>query len=229
MTLKDEITQNASDAFRKTWTITEGRVVPRTDDIGLGNVGRKLDATVLYADLADSTDMVRLKTATFAAEVYKTYLYAASRLIAAWDGTVTAFDGDRVMGVFLGGSKNSNAVKCALKLNWVVKYILQPELKMIYSDTDFVIRQKVGIDKSNILVARTGIRGSNDLVWVGNAANNAAKMAALDLGYSTYISGAIFGQIADDAKHSKGKNMWTGLGTSDLGYAVYGSRYWWSL
>lgn len=229
MTLKDEITKNASDAFQRAWDITDGRVVPKTDDIGLGNVGRKLDATVLYADLADSTEMVRGKKAAFSAEVYKTYLYAASRLITASGGTVSAFDGDRVMGVFIGGSKNSNAVRCALKINWVVQNVLQAELQKQYRKSTFRIEQKVGIDASEILVARTGIRGSNDLVWVGNAANNAAKMAALDLECRTYISSAVYGRIAADAKFSDGKDMWKNLGAKDLGYTVYGSTFWWPI
>jgi class 3 adenylate cyclase len=51
--------------------------------------------------------------------------------------------------------------------------------KKKWPKTDFELKQRVGIDTSKVFVARTGIRGSNDLVSVGNAANNAAKMAAL--------------------------------------------------
>src|SRR5436305_868835 len=80
----------------------------------------ELDATVLYADLADSTGLVQGYKDWFAAEVYKTYLMAASELIKNNDGTITAFDGDRVMGVFIGGSKNSSAARCALQINHFV-------------------------------------------------------------------------------------------------------------
>ena len=37
--------------------------------------------------------------------------------------------------------------------------------------------QSVGIDTCELFIARTGIRGSNDLVWVGHAANYAAKLS----------------------------------------------------
>lgn len=164
MALKDEITTNTRDAFRGAWDSTEGPVVPATADFGLGNVGRKLDATVLYAD---STAMVRGEKAEFSAEVYKTYLYAASRLIAASGGTVAAFDGDRVMGVFIGGSKNSNAVRCTLKINWVVQKVLHLELRKQYTTSSFTIRYRVGIDASEILVARTGIGAATTLPGSG--------------------------------------------------------------
>ena len=39
-------------------------------------------------------------------------------------------------------------------------------------------KQSVGIDTSELFVARTGIRRANDLVWVGRAANHAAKLSA---------------------------------------------------
>jgi len=77
-------------------------------------------------------------------------------------------------------------------------------------------------------VARTGIRGSNDLVWVGNAANNAAKMAALSPSYPTYVTEGVYSRLNKKALHSNsdGSNMWTDLGTSALGYRIYGSTWW---
>lgn len=76
------------------------------------------------------------------------------------------------------------------------------------------------------LASRTGIRGSNDLVWVGNAANNAAKMAALGSGYTSYVTELVYRKIMDEAKYNGDpkKNMWTDLGSSDLGYQLYGSN-----
>jgi hypothetical protein len=39
-------------------------------------------------------------------------------------GAITAFDGDRVMGVFIWDDKCSRAAECALKINQVVVQIL---------------------------------------------------------------------------------------------------------
>ena len=205
--------------------------MPDTDDVALGTDAVTLNGTVLYADLSDSTALVKGWKDWFAAEVYKNYLYCASRIIKAQGGEITAFDGDRIMAVYLGKSKNTSAVRTGLKIKWAVGNILQPALVAKYPDTKFKYSQKVGIDTSALFVARTGIRGSNDLVWVGNSANNAAKLAALDKGYSTYITGAIYTNINDEAKFGGDpkKNMWTDLGTSDFGYQLYGSNWTWGL
>jgi class 3 adenylate cyclase len=102
--------------------------------------------------------------------------------------------------------------------------------KKKFPETTFELKQRVGVDTSKLFIARTGIRGNNDLVWVGNAANHAAKMAALPTRYPTYITAEVYGRLADWAKFG-GKypkeNMWADLGTGDMGYRIYGSTYWW--
>ncbi len=230
MTLKDELETYVQKVLDDQWQRRKGQKVPDPEDLPLGNVAVELNATVLYADLAASTRMTRNHKDWFAAEVYKNYLYCASKIIRARGGSITAYDGDRVMAVFIGDRKNSEAAKCALQINWASQKIVQAKLRKRYPQTTFELKQRVGIDTSQLFIARTGIRGNNDLVWVGNASNNAAKMAALPTTYPSYITAKVYGRLADWAKiGSDGRNMWTNLGTSALGYQIYGSTWRWKL
>lgn len=232
MTLKDELENYVDKTLHEQWTTREGQKVPDTEDLKLANDAVKIEATVLYADLAGSTKMTAALPDWIAAEIYKSYLYSAGRIIRACGGVITAYDGDRVMGVFLTGGKNSSAAKAALKINWAVQKIITPKLRSMYTSTeDFTLKQRVGIDTSELFVARTGIRGSNDLVWVGNAANNAAKLAALDPTYPTYITASVYWSLLDEARYGGAdkENMWTDLGTKEMGYRIYGSRWRWTL
>lgn len=228
MSLADELREYAKKTHDSTWSRRDGQKVPSTDDISLGNDAVDLDAVVLYADLKDSTGLVKGHKDWFASEIYKNYLYTVSRIIRAHNGSVTAFDGDRVMGVFIGGSKNSNAAKVALKINWAVKNILQPAIEAKYPKTSYKLKQKVGIASSKTMVSRTGIRGSNDLVWVGNAANIAAKLAALHSTYPTYITASVYNKLSEDTKFGGNpkRNMWTDLGDEDGYGKIYGSTFW---
>lgn len=232
MTLKDELETYVANVFDETWTRRQGQKVPDADDVALGNEAVELDATVLYADLAGSTKLVESKRDWVAADVYKSYLYCAAKVIRSNGGAITAYDGDRVMAVFIGGMKNSNAAKSGLQINWAVKNVVMPRYRLKFPKTTFELKQRVGIDTSKLFIARTGIRGNNDLVWVGNGANHAAKMAALDPVYPTYISDGVYRMLKDWAKYG-GKesksNMWTSLGSSDLGYPLYGSTWTWSV
>lgn len=233
MALKEDLEDYVGKALREFWTTREGRKVPETNDLTMSNDAVRLDATVLYADLAHSTQMTRKFLDYVSAEIYKSYLYSASRIITACGGVITAYDGDRVMGVFIGDGKNSAAAKAGLQINWAVRDIIRPKLRAMYTSAkDFTLEQRVGIDTSKLFVARTGIRGSNDLVWVGNASNNAAKLAALDpTYYQTYITADVYEMLNKGSKYggTASEDMWTDLGSSQMGYKIYGSSWKWKL
>lgn len=87
----------------------------------------------------------------------------------------------------------------------------------------------MGVDTSDILVARVGVRGDNDLVWVGRAANYAAKLCAMNKGYQTYITASVYNAILDSVTPSKKdkKEMWDVVpwdARKDV--TVYGSTWW---
>ncbi len=175
MGLKDDLLKEVKDIFAIQWQIRDGKKVPETEDLKLGNDAVKITAAVLYADLAESTFLVDNHKPHFAAEIYKAYLHCASKIIRSENGIITAFDGDRVMGVFIGDTKNTSAARCALKINHAVFKILNPAVKLQYPENPYEIKQSVGVDTCELWVSRTGVRGSNDLVWVGRAANYAAN------------------------------------------------------
>ncbi|HPF99016.1 MAG TPA: adenylate/guanylate cyclase domain-containing protein [Kiritimatiellia bacterium] len=231
MSLADDIRAEVRDIYREQWETRDGRTVPDTEDIALGNVAVKLKGTVLYADLADSTTMVNTKKPGFAAEVYKAYLTTACRIIRDQGGEITAFDGDRVMAVFTGDIKDTAAAKTALKINWAVENIVNTELKNQYKESTFKVRQTVGIDTGDLWVARTGIRGANDLVWVGRAANYAAKLCSLgSTGTPSWITETVYNAMDRSAKYgSDGRPMWEKRTWTAYNCFVYCSNWWWPL
>lgn len=225
----DEILAEVKAILATKWQTRDGKKVPESEDIRLGNDAVKLSGTVLYADMADSTGLVQGYKDWFAAEIYKSYLVAVCRLIQNNDGIITAFDGDRVMAVYIGDSKNSNAGKTALQINWMVGEI-NDHVKKSYPNTSFILKHTVGVDTSDLFVARTGIRNSNDLVWVGRAANYAAKLSGIDdTGYSLFITEAVFDKLSDATKNggTPKRSMWDKSYWSDGGISIYKSRWTW--
>ncbi len=77
MPINDELDEFVRKVFVSQWTEINGQKVPETESVPLGNTGVKLDVTILYADMADSTRLVDTHSASFAAAIYKTYLYCA--------------------------------------------------------------------------------------------------------------------------------------------------------
>lgn len=229
MGIKDELTDFCNQTFRSSWNVTEGRKVPDEDSrLSLKNEAITISGTVLYADISGSTSMVDSLSQKSAAEVYKAFLYCCARIIRQQDGVVTAYDGDRVMGVFIGGRKNTNAAKAALNIRWAVLEVVKPSRQNVYQKSAFDLQHVTGIDACDLLVAKTGARGANDLVWVGNAANYAAKLTSLPASYS-YITSRVYKTMADEAKYSNGKNMWESLTWNFNNETIYRSSWRWSL
>jgi class 3 adenylate cyclase len=141
---------------------------------------------------------------------------------------ITAFDGDRIMAVFIGDSKNTSAGRCALKINHAVVEIINPALKEVYPRKTYTVKHSVGVDTSDLFVARTGIRGSNDLVWVGRAANYAAKLCGLRVStYASYVTKDVYDKLADSVKTTDGKSMWEKFTWADRNITVYRSNWKW--
>lgn len=234
MTFKTDLESEVKEIFVSPWKEREFKVVPTPNDLSPGNDAAKLDATVLYADIADSTNLVDRYSHQhdFAAEVYKTYLRCAANIIKNEQGTITAYDGDRVMAVFLSDSKNDSAVRSALKINYAVQEIINPLLKSQYPRKAYRLKHVIGVDTSELFVARIGVRKDSDLVWVGRAANYAAKLCNLNGEHSTYITGKVYDSMDKDVKYSGKDNslMWDKyVWTERNNMRIYGSIWTWEV
>jgi class 3 adenylate cyclase len=229
-TLSEQLDQEVKKIFRERWTTRDGQKVPESEDVQLGNDAVKIDGTVLYADLDGSTNMVDQQTPEFAAEIYKSYLHCAAKIIRAEDGQIVSYDGDRIMAVFIGGRKNTDAARCALKINYAVTKIINPAIVLQYPGSTFRVRQIVGIDTSPLFVARTGIRKWNDLVWVGRCANYAAKLCSLSSDYPSWITADVYNRLLDTSKiGSGGRDMWESVWWEERKIHVYRSNWHWKV
>lgn len=231
MTLKADLETKSREIFSGRWEKRTGYVVPSDTTVALGNNGVEIDAAVLYADLSESTGLVDSQIPEFAAEIYKSYLHCAAKIIRSEGGEITSYDGDRIMAVFVGENKESTAVRAAMKINWAVQHIINPGIVNTYGAGKYTVKQVVGVDASKLLVAKTGIRGANDLVWVGRAANYAAKLCN-ERTFPTFITDTVYNRLSRETKFASngaGEHMWTQLRWTTMNnMTVYGSTYWWS-
>ncbi|WP_029040400.1 adenylate/guanylate cyclase domain-containing protein [Cucumibacter marinus] len=231
-TSKSDLENAVKEIFRYEWSTRKGRVVPDPEDIVLGNSAVVFDhATVLYADLSRSTSLVESADWTFAAEIYKAYLHCAATIIRNEGGEITSYDGDRVMGIFVGEVQATPAARAGLKINYAVQKIINPALRAQYS-TKYEVKQVVGIDRSKVRAARTGVRGDNDIVWVGRAANYAAKLTDLDLAERTWITKEAYDRLHSSATHGGNNNshMWKSYKWSQMNdQPIYGSTWTWTV
>ena len=195
----------------------------------------KLKAAYLYADLAESTDLQKNFTNEFSAKVIRSYLAGACRVIRANGGSIKSFDGDRVMGVFVGRSMRNDAVNAALKINWLVVKCLNPLIKdrliALKSNRTLELKHGVGVDAGEAFVVRAGVRNSsgetthNDLISIGRVPNVAAKLSSIRDEYKRFIwiTEDVYTYLNEDQLRSKPNRnpMWTGPHRRQVGpYAL---------
>lgn len=227
MGLADHLKGEVAAIFRDSWDERDGTVIPDDTSLTLGNDCCKVTATVLYADLDESTALVEDYSAHFAAESYKAFLRCSAKIVRSEGGEITAYDGDRIMAVFVGGSKNTSAARTALKINYARTHIINPAIERQYGAGKYALRQVVGVDTSEIHVAKSGVRGANDLVWVGRAANHAAKLCALPADYASRITSDVYDSMHSNVKFSNGTAMWEKVTWNTTGRTIYRSTWWW--
>jgi class 3 adenylate cyclase len=232
MSLKDELNDRVDEFVKSQWgDIPTGRVVPTPDSLTFGNTGIYIEACVLYADIHKSTAMVREVSKTRAAEYYKAFLHCAAKLIKSNDGTIVAYDGDRVMAIYMGEKKADHAIKTAFNLYWVIHHIINPKFNALYTK-QYELKHTVGIDTGQLLASKTGVRVDSDIVWVGNAANHASKLNSFDglnIEYRTRITKAVW----DEASYvwcfgNEKEAYWTQLEERD-GISYRSSKWWTAL
>ncbi|MGN7839469.1 adenylate/guanylate cyclase domain-containing protein [Stenotrophomonas sp. 22385] len=229
MSLSDDLLSRVEKIASSAWDITPGRVVPDLTALPLANAGKSLRACILYADLSDSTGIVGRNIPSRAAEYYKAFLHCASRLIIHNGGIIEAYDGDRVMGVFLGIGKEQNAVQTAFQLVRAMETVVNKTFSQYYGATHEQLKFTVGIDTGEVLVCKAGVRGDSDLVWVGAPANYAAKLNSfkgLDHAYPIRITDGVFRQLPDSHLYRRdGKIAWAGAYNA-VGVDHYRSNAW---
>lgn len=235
MSLLSDLESDVDNTIKKNWSTRKGQKIPTTNDVALAGGAVEIDAAFLYADLANSSKMVKELDRRVAAKIIKSFLSTTARLVRHHGGSIASFDGDRILGVFHGFNKNTVSAKCALQIKYVVHSIIRPKFKANYDsvkNASFEISHGVGIDSGTVLAVKAGARGKNDLVWIGRAPNLAAKLSDLrEAPYQTFITASVYNMLHESSKHggSENKNMWENRSWTflDEKLRVYRSSWHW--
>ncbi|PZO13697.1 MAG: hypothetical protein DCF25_15815 [Leptolyngbya foveolarum] len=226
MALSDQIKNDVQNIINTRMVRRIGRVVPASKNVKFAGDAVELNATFLYADLANSSKIVKTLDQRIAAKILKSFLATTSRLVRVRGGSIVSFDGDRILGVFVGSKKDTAAVECALNINFVVREVIRPKFESKYPvvrRASFSISHGTGIDTGKVLAVRAGARGSNDLIWIGRAPNLAAKLSDFrGSSARTSITPSVYKKMSDSVKYegSPKKNIWKKHNWKSLGQNI---------
>lgn len=208
MSLKHNIEARVKEILDENWSSREEPFVPLTSSLLLRNDAVTIDGVVLCADISGSTWLVNSRPHTFAAEMYKIFVQTVVKVIRSEGGKAIVCEGDRVMGVFVGDSKNTAAVSASMKVNYARNQIINPAIKERYNDESYQLLYRIGIDSSELFATRGGMKVTHDIIWVGPAVNNAAKLCRLSSRFSTRVTEDVYLYLSSNLAHGGGLARW---------------------
>jgi adenylate cyclase len=209
----NKLADKASDVLSTYISIRESvSEVPDAEDIKLEkNEGVLIDACYAYADMANSSGLAQKIKKPVAAKIIRSYVNGASDILRHYGGEIRSFDGDRVMAIFIGDAKETNAVRASLAINWFVEEFLRDRITQEWPDMRSIwkLGHGIGIDSGEALLTRTGVRGDNDLISVGSAPNVAAKLSAVRDGVALHITHEVYGPMSTEVAYmDDGTALW---------------------
>ncbi len=211
--------------------------VPTPEDIPLGNNAAEFEATVLFIDVRQSSDITNAFRRQTAAKMMKAYFVGAVNIVNRNQGFVRSFNGDGMLAIFRGDSRHDNAVKAAMQIKYFVDEVLEARFRRYFANNQTAVGNALGfdvgmgIDDGTIYAVRVGIRGTNDVAWVGRATNTAAKLSNVAVRPANVaVTDAVLGKLSGDRLHAGQNYMWSGGIEREFGgveRTVYMSTYRW--
>lgn len=181
--------------LHKRVVVSPGRVVPKIEDLAVGT-GRSIRAAFVYTDLDGFSKMVATKPTEDSFTLMQTFVEIVSRITTHYGGSVVDCAGDRILSVFEDPGKIVslapiyNAVTAALWTQTIIQRVIEPNFRIrgVLGE----VGAAIGIDHGPATVACVGYRNNKRLIFLGEAANNAARLQSAGTAGEVVMSAHVY-------------------------------------
>jgi class 3 adenylate cyclase len=196
--LDKRLEHEVSVILQAPWLVHHGHLIPTPESVAMAGGKVQCDGTVLYADMTQPLSYDSDFHQSTMVKVMKCFLRCCSLLIARNNGEVAGFDGNRVMGIFIGQDQVYRAVNSAFQINTMISDILTPRLNeytRTARESAGNLTHCAGIDRGEFL-ALAGRPGSNELLWIGSPVRLAEELSSMrDERFRTVITETIYNAL----------------------------------
>lgn len=179
----NKVTGEVKDIFSTDFEFPHTLTVPNVDDPGLTYAngvtkrGKEITTCVLFVDIRNSVALNNEAYTKTMGRIYTAFTKSVLRAAAHCGGYVRNIIGDRVMVAFPEANCFQNAVDCAITINHIAQYVINPQTK----NHDFTCG--IGIDYGTMRCIKVGVEkhgtensDNKNLVWIGRPANMASRL-----------------------------------------------------
>ena len=160
--------------------ITNGLTMPDIASVQLGSA-KKMVAAILFFDLEEFTTITSKLNNEVTLYILNTIIPEMMYIVRNWKGEIEKNTGDGIMAIFGTETRNDFLIaRDAIEAAMTMRYVMLNDINTkFYEEGLPLFNLRIGIDMAELLIARIGIKNTNSLTVVGDAANRASKLQSL--------------------------------------------------
>ena len=154
--------------------------VKRADEMGVKLGGERKAATVFFSDVRGFTSFSEKVEPEKVVAMLNTILSKQAEIVKKHEGDIDKYVGDELVAVFLGDGMVSNAVRCAIEI--------QEMMKGIHELIGDEIAIGIGINTGEMVMGAMGSEERMDFTVIGDAVNLGARLCSAASGGQILLS-----------------------------------------
>ena len=191
--------------------ISNGLTMPDIANVPIGSA-KRMTAAILFFDLENFTTIASKLSNETVLYMLNIIIPEIMQIVRRWNGEVEKNTGDGLMAIFGTETRNDfliarDTIEAAMTIRYIMLNDINPKLK---AENLQPINFRIGIDMAELLISRIGIKNTNFLTVVGDAANRASKLQSIAesngicIGENTYNNlNPFLHQFCIEAKHNE--------------------------
>jgi len=178
--IQHQLARQTGHQIQRIRNITDGLTMPEISAVPMGGA-KKMDAAILFFDLEKFTDTASHLPNEAVLYILNTIIPTMMQIVKYWNGEIEKNTGDGLMAIFGTETRNNFLIaRDAIEAAMAMQYVMLADISSKFTAENLPnLNFRIGLDMAEVLVSRIGVKNTNFLTVVGDAANRASKLQTL--------------------------------------------------
>lgn len=198
--LEDEIFEEISEKLDTDFDIVKKKEIPSNFKLENDEWAQVDDVVCVYFDLSSSTNILRDYGDEISVKIFDSYIKSATRIFKNFECSYLDIQGDGGFALFSGDKHIQRAMVSAITLKTLLSKSYSGNLNDLVKKIKSKINlsSRIGVHIGKILAKKSGIRGENEILWLGGLVSVASKICGLKRENAELFKGDLGEKIKSD-------------------------------
>lgn len=198
--LEDEIFEEIGEKLDMDFDIVKKKEIPSNFKLENDEWAQVDDVVCVYFDLSSSTNILRDYGDEISVKIFDSYIKSATRIFKNFECSYLDIQGDGGFALFSGDKHIQRAMVSAITLKTLLSKSYSGNLNDLVKKIKSKINlsSRIGVHIGKILAKKSGIRGENEILWLGGLVSVASKICGLKRENAELFKGDLGEKIKSD-------------------------------